>query len=132
MKIIQEREMHEGVNYEIRFARRKGDRNLNGGGYGFPCDADGNPDWEHLAQHPEAMVNLNNCLMGEAHFVGFHAERWTYRTERIGKCECGEEVYLDRFTNTCDCGADYDSNGNQLAPRSQWGEETGEHWSECY
>lgn len=40
---------------------------------------------------------------------------------------CGEEIYCGGFTNTCrHCGADFDSNGHQLAPRSQWGEETGE------
>lgn len=45
----------------------------------------------------------------------------------IGQCSCGEQVYLDRFTNTCHgCGADYNSAGQRLADRSQWGEETGE------
>jgi hypothetical protein len=40
---------------------------------------------------------------------------------------CGEELYCDGFTNTCEkCGADYNWAGQQLAPRSQWGEETGE------
>lgn len=40
---------------------------------------------------------------------------------------CGQEFYLDCFTNTCsECGADYNSSGQMLAPRSQWGEETGE------
>lgn len=44
----------------------------------------------------------------------------------IGLCECGREVELYGFTNTCDCGRDYNSCGQLLAPRSQWGEETGE------
>ena len=44
----------------------------------------------------------------------------------------GYEVVCDSHTNTCEwCGADYNSFGQLLAPRSQWGEETGEHWSEC-
>lgn len=46
---------------------------------------------------------------------------------------CGSDVACDDFTNTCShCGADYNFNGDRLAPRSEWGEETGEHWSECY
>lgn len=46
---------------------------------------------------------------------------------RIGICEeCGEEVYCDHFTNTCECGADYNMSGQRLAHRAQWGEETGE------
>lgn len=52
---------------------------------------------------------------------------------KMGHCTCGEWVELsNNFTNTCDCGADYDSSGNLLTPRWQWGEETGEHWSDCY
>ncbi len=43
---------------------------------------------------------------------------------------CGKRVELTGFTNTCDCGADYNSFGQLLAPRSQWGEETGESVSE--
>jgi len=42
------------------------------------------------------------------------------------ECDCGEEVYCDGFTNTCECAADYNSSGQRLAPREQWGEETGE------
>lgn len=46
------------------------------------------------------------------------------------KCECGREVECDAFTNTCQCGADYGHSGYRLAPRSQWGEETGESASD--
>lgn len=49
------------------------------------------------------------------------------RTPAIGLCDCGREVELAGFTNTCDCGRDYNSGGTLLAPREQWGEETGEH-----
>lgn len=42
------------------------------------------------------------------------------------KCDCGEEIACSGFTTTCGCGRDYDWNGTQLAPRSQWGYETGE------
>jgi hypothetical protein len=46
---------------------------------------------------------------------------------------CGETLICDAFTTTCpNCGADYNWNGDRLAPRSYWGEETGEHWTECY
>lgn len=40
---------------------------------------------------------------------------------------CDEWMPGGAFTNTCDhCGADYNSSGQRLASRSQWGEETGE------
>jgi len=42
------------------------------------------------------------------------------------KC-CGRWMQCNSFTNTCDqCGKDYNGAGQELAPRSQWGEETGE------
>jgi hypothetical protein len=51
----------------------------------------------------------------------------------IVRCECNLfNIECYDFTNTCDhCGADYNFAGQRLAPREQWGEETGEHWSEC-
>lgn len=42
------------------------------------------------------------------------------------ECDCGETVCCQGFTSTCVCGADYNWAGQQLAPRSFWGEETGE------
>jgi len=40
---------------------------------------------------------------------------------------CGQWLPCTRFTNTCrSCESDYNSSGQLLAPRSQWGEETGE------
>lgn len=50
----------------------------------------------------------------------------------VGRCVCGREVILDAFTCPCDCGRNYNQSGDLLAPREQWGEETGEHWSECF
>lgn len=51
---------------------------------------------------------------------------WARIIDRWGICTCGREVSFQHFTNTCDCGRDYNSSGQELAPRSQWGEETGE------
>jgi hypothetical protein len=48
-------------------------------------------------------------------------------------CECGEQVDCLNFTNTCDgCDSDYNFCGDLLAPREQWGCETGENPSDCY
>jgi hypothetical protein len=48
----------------------------------------------------------------------------------IGLCECGKKVVLLGFTNTCECNRDYNVCGQLLAPRGQWGEETGESASD--
>ena len=46
------------------------------------------------------------------------------------KC-CGQWLRCDLFTNTCEtCDADYNMSGDRLAPRAQWGEETGEQYSD--
>ncbi len=45
----------------------------------------------------------------------------------VGECDnCKRHVTLGNFTNTCECGCDYNMSGQKLADRSQWGEETGE------
>jgi hypothetical protein len=46
------------------------------------------------------------------------------------KCACGRKVYCQGMTTTCECGREYNWAGQQLAPRNQWGEETGEHPSD--
>lgn len=49
----------------------------------------------------------------------------------VGECDrCKRHVTLHGFTNTCECGADYNMSGQLLASRSQWGEETGESLSD--
>lgn len=51
-----------------------------------------------------------------------------FKSPAEGNCDdCGRVVELRGFTNTCECGADYNMSGQKLAPREQWGEETGEH-----
>lgn len=49
------------------------------------------------------------------------------RSVKVIKCQCGATVVCEHFTNTCECGRDYNSNGDLLVARHLWGEETGEH-----
>ncbi len=49
------------------------------------------------------------------------------REPRVITCACGRKVACTGFTNSCECGADYNRTGDRLTPREQWGEETGEH-----
>ncbi len=60
-------------------------------------------------------------------------DAFTHHKAAIGECvHCSKHVSLSGFTNTCECGADYNSSGQLLAPREQWGEETGESLSDIY
>lgn len=52
------------------------------------------------------------------------------RSIKVMRCDCSREVWLyDSWCTECDCGLCYNGSGQKLAPRSQWGEETGEHFS---
>lgn len=76
----------------------------------------------------DALDNYRMCiatLRGE--IVEHHN---SYMEPAIIRCECGQHVTLHGFTNTCECGRDYNLDGALLAPRSQWGEETGEYAGE--
>ena len=125
IKIISHRKHCEEVLYERNFSNKDGR-----GGYGFPCDKDGNLI-ENLA--PAGAANYEGCITGALDVVDNGVISWTHRwiEPAIGKCHCGRKVVLDGFTNTCEkCGRDYNSSGQELAPRSYWGEETGEHISD--
>lgn len=111
------------------------DPKFRGAGFSFPCDEVG---------------NVNVCKLYDAGYAGYRAclagvtskglalskgrvERFEhyYTNPAVGECDvCGEDVYLRGFTNTCECGIDYNMSGQRLADRSQWGEETGESISD--
>ena len=65
--------------------------------------------------------------MAEA--LGYTEEMWSGKMRRFKmiRCDCGCELTLHNWWSTeCDCGTEYNGGGQRLAPRSQWGEETGE------
>jgi len=127
MRIIQPKQWMESVSFSLSF------QNLepHTGGYSFDCDENGNVDESKM--HPLALENYRKCLAGEG--VGpAKIERYenSWMEPAVGQCHCGSKVILAKFTNTCKCGVDYNFAGQALAPRSQWGEETGESWHDCY
>lgn len=127
MKILRQRQSGVTTNYYLFFQ----DKNMEPGcGSAFPCDEAGNV---YPLEHEAGRSNYARCLRGEGVLPGVIEARENQWTEcAVGKCDdCGRRVTLYGFTNTCDCGADYNSSGQRLAPREQWGEETGEHWSDC-
>ncbi len=127
MQIITHSKIVNCVEYFVAYNWK----DSGGGGFHFSGKEDGSVDLEALEKKPAALENYKKCLSGEyavtGPFPGKH--EWSYVDPAIGKCSCGCEVELDRFTNTCDgCGRDYNSSGQLLAHRSQWGEETGESY----
>lgn len=120
---IRKRERHEETQYRLFFQLRGA---TEGTGKIFDCDAGGGV----LEPGHVALVAAlrHDPAYESARLVEFeHA--WT--VPAAIRCACGAEVELGHFTNTCECGRDFNMSGDELAPREQWGEETGEHWTEC-
>jgi hypothetical protein len=124
MKILSERK-HETV---VSFSRWFEDADCPGSGFRFPCDAQG----ALKKQEHSYEACLSDSIAGRRMLDrGIVRSEHTYVSPAVGKCNCcGSKVELAGFTNTCDCGADYNMSGQELAPRAQWGEETGESLAE--
>lgn len=92
--------------------------------YGFNVDISGN--LTGVYDNEAARENLARCMADENLFTyGIEEEEHSYRKPAVGRCCCGEKVWLDGFTNTCDrCGRDYNMSGQLLAPRQFWCEGT--------
>jgi hypothetical protein len=128
MQIISGLKFIAEIHYEIFYQWKDSSPNH---GFGFPALKSGEIDMAALEKKPAALANYNKCVNGEYAVTGPKFQSWehSYRQPAIGRCTCGCEVILDSFTNTCDrCNRDYNSSGQLLAPRSQWGEETGESY----
>lgn len=119
MRIIQQRSRGTGRRVSLNFESLK----APGSGYAFDCNEAGVP----ILKCEAARENYERVKDDPAYKrLGVKVDTWTYTIPAVGKCDCGREVVLDGFTCPCDCGRDYNSSGQLLAPRSQWGEETGE------
>lgn len=47
-------------------------------------------------------------------------------------CTCGHKIEVrSMWANACGCGNEYNGLGQRLAPRSQWGYETGEDFGDA-
>lgn len=123
MKVTKHRQHHTETRHFLAFVWT----NDPGAGFGFECDDQGNVD--EPSMNPSSLANYRNCIDGtfDVRRTGFTSQEHSWIEPAEGICCCGRTVVLDGFTCPCECGRDYNSSGQLLAPRSQWGEETGEH-----
>jgi len=92
----------------------------------FESDRYGTPIEEHTRVRAAALATDTAY-----EDFGVRQVSWSYADPAVIRCDCcSGHVELHGFTNTCECGADYNMSGDMLAPRSQWGEETGEDLGE--
>jgi len=105
-----------------------------GAGFSFPCTAAGK-----LINNKEnplsdgAKANYAACLTGKINGKavldrGIVKREHSYKEPAILHCLCGRNVTLFHDDVQCKCGRHFNIFGQELAPRSQWGEETGEHF----
>src|SRR5574339_249968 len=97
-----------------------------GAGYGFDAYEDG-------ALHPKFKKSFEEVKANpKLRYLGLEKRSHSFNEPGSIRCHCGNEVWLGNImTNTCDkCGRDYNISGQLLAPRYQWGEETGESLSD--
>lgn len=93
-------------------------------------------DWNYdngvwKTQNDQGYQNLMMLIESGTYVLRTYEYESFHRVPAKGKC-CGKWLSLHNFTNTCPkCYSDYNSSGQLLSHRSQWGEETGEHWSDC-
>ena len=117
LKDIVESRWEDSVEYELIFYRD------GTGGYGFPCDREGNV---FPLEHEAARENLKYCLEHPDEF-----ERWNevetirhhYCVPAHGRCSCGREVELrDEYYGacSCECGRWYNMFGQELRHPKYW------------
>ena len=125
IEIIKKRESGIDTTYVLHFTWK----DSPGAGYAFDCDENGNLfPMQDIAKDSYAFCIAESAKPdGKLIADGVRTYLNKYYSPAEGRCHCGETVVLDGFTNTCACcGADYNYTGQELAPREQWGEETGE------
>ena len=122
-RIIRHREWKTSVNYTLRFDLL----DVPGAGYSFDCGETGVVNEERL--NPQGRENLAKCRAGLVNVGAGYLERreHDYAVPALLRCDCGRKLELSSgWANSCRCGAEYNGSGQLLAPRSQWGWETGE------
>lgn len=126
-KVVEERH----VEYSYEFRREYRWKEDPQAGFSFPCDKDGHV---HGFAHREAHENYalaEQAVADGRMTVAVEMSERKRAHPAIAECvKCGRRVHLLEFTNTCVCGRDYGMSGELLAPRSQWGWETGESLGE--
>ena len=123
IQIVREVEWDDEIVYSIDFLYTE---DLSSG-FSFPCNKWGMVD----PDIPDgAKVNYRKCVDSENMFIqqGIIERIHNFKIPALAVCECGIHIELDGDTVCHKCEREYNSSGQLLAPRSQWGEETSEQF----
>ncbi|WP_027406137.1 hypothetical protein [Anaerovibrio sp. RM50] len=97
------------------------------GGYSFPCDENGKPDFDDMTEG--AIKNYHMCMDNPQKFGSYNKMRTRvryFKPSSYGTCHCGNTVYFENeYMGACQCdkcGQWYNLFGQELLPPEQWGE----------
>lgn len=126
MATILEKAYEEEVVYRLHEYEYANDP---GRGCAFDCDERGDVLEPDNIYYLDALEKARSGVLIDK---GVRVYRHTVYHRTVIQCEkCEERLALESaWLNTCSCGTDYSGTGQTLAPRSQWGEETGESLSD--
>ena len=109
-----ERQYVERYEYNREFSK-KSDPNC---GFSFTCDKDGNI---FNLDDPYRAENFRKATeSGEYVDEGIVKRDISYYIPAMGICECGRKVQLSHSRNTCECGLEYNSFGQDLSPSEEY------------
>jgi len=122
IEIIKPKWARQETTFELFFE----DRRCPGAGFTFEANRFGEVSQDLSKEARANYVDISSNLHDyKAPVLQSNTRRWV--EPAVGRCYCGRAVILYGFTNTCECGREYNWAGQELAPRQQWGEETGEN-----
>lgn len=131
LKLISERRIERWVEYSLCFDTGK-ERHC---GFSFPCNEQGGVD--EISLSPEGLKNYYDLLSGKTAYTRKYVEevKCCNKIPAVMLCHCGR--HLDMVPDgagavDCECGRIFNLFGQELSPREEWGEETGESLADIY
>ena len=91
-----------------------------GAGFWFPCDSEGQPDWDAMNEQTRHNFIVCESLEREGGIVcrGVEAVPHFRKFPALWECDCGTELTCEDFRNTCPgCGAEYNWHGQRIQRR---------------
>ena len=114
MKIISPRNRVEIVSHALFYERR----DSPGGGFSFPCDAEGNIIGDECGTQEDRVAQASKLeAEGDKWFRPRIQSCYHHDVEpAVGECDdCGKHVALTYgLDNTCECGANYNMSGQRV------------------
>lgn len=133
-EFIRRRDYVTVVEYRYEYTYAGTEPRFRGCGFSFPCEKDGTIKFDEMemAGKENLMYAIQAAERGEYYDEGVVDHSREVAEPAVIKCNgCQRHLTLDSlWENECECGCLYNGSGQQLRPREEWGEETGETYAD--